>query len=121
MAKYIKDFRSGDTKTIQISYKTDITGYQFRLTLLEEFGKKAALVINTIAGDHAADIPAEGLAFIVMNSEQSATVKPNKYFYFVQRIIAGTPEDILTIMPPIKDYKDKVPMLFSKLTSYNKE
>lgn len=109
MAKYISDFRRGDTKTIQISYGTDITGYRFRLTFLTDFGTVASLEVETLAGDNPADVPTEGLAFLTMTSTQSITLAAGKYFYFVQRIIDGTsPEQILTIMPPIKDYKDKV-------------
>lgn len=108
MAKYISDFRQGDTKRLKIAYATDITGYQFKLTLLTDFGKVASLVVTTTAGDDPSDVPLEGLAYIEMTSTQSATLSPGKYYYFVQRIITGTPDDIYTIMPPIKDYKDKV-------------
>lgn len=108
MAKYMSDFRQGDTKILKIAYATDITGYQFKLTLLTDFGKTATLTVTTTAGDDPADVPAEGLAYITMTSTQSATVPPGKYIYFVQRIITGVPDDIYTIMPPIKDHKDKV-------------
>lgn len=108
MAKYMSDFRQGDTKKIKISYATDITGYQFKLVLLTDFGVSATLEVTTTAGDDLADVPLEGLCYITMTSTQSATVPPGKYYYFIQRIITGSPDDIYTIMPPIKDYKDKV-------------
>jgi len=106
----MQDFRKGDTKTIKISYGTDITGYRFRLTFLKAFDQVTPdLVVESLVGDHPGDIPLEGLAYLRMESTESATLNPDKYFYFVQRIIDGTvPEDITTIMPPIKYYKDKI-------------
>lgn len=104
----MSDFRQGDTKKLQVSYSADITGYQFRLILLTEFGQPATLQVDTTAGDDPADVPTEGLAYITMTSTQSATVPPGKYYYFVQRVITGVPDDVYTIMPPIKYYKDKV-------------
>lgn len=108
MAKYMTDFRQGDTKKLKISYSKDVTGYQFKLTLLTDFGKTATLVVTTTAGDDPADIPDEGLVYLTMTSSDSATIPPGKYYYFIQRIVSGVPDDILTIMPPIKDYKDRV-------------
>jgi hypothetical protein len=113
MAKYIEDFRQGETKTLEISYQnetvvTDITGYQFKLILLTDFGVTPTLEVTTTAGDDPADVPTEGLCYLTMTSTDSANIPPGKYYYMVQRIISGTPDDIFTIMPPIKDYKDKV-------------
>lgn len=104
----MSDFRQGDTKKLTISYPSDITGYQFRLTLLTDFGTTPVLQVTTTAGDDPADVPAEGLCYLTMTSTQSETVPPGKYYYYLQRIVAGVPDDIYTIMPPIKDYKDKV-------------
>lgn len=108
MGKYIEDFRQGETKTLEISYSTDITGYQFKLTLLTDFGKVPTLEVTTTAGNDPADVPSEGLVYLTMTSTESGTVPPGKYYYFVQRIISGAPNDIYTILPPIKDYKDRV-------------
>lgn len=108
MAKYISDFRSGDTKKLKISYSIDITGYQFKLTITTDFGVTPVVEVTTTAGNDPADVPTEGLVYLTLPSDISATIPPGKYYYFVQRIITGTPDDVFTILPPIKDAKDKV-------------
>lgn len=105
----MKDFRRGDTKTIKISYGTDITGYKFRLSFLTTLGGVADLDVESLAGTHPGDVPTEGLAYLKMESTESITLGAGKYFYYIRRIVDGTsPEDIVTIMPPVKDYKDKI-------------
>lgn len=108
MAKYIKDFRQGDTKKIRIKYEEDITGWQFKITILTDFGKTPELEVLTTAGDYADDSPTEGLCYLIIDSTTSATITPGKYYYYIQRIVTGAPDDIKTILPPIKDYKDKL-------------
>lgn len=108
MAKYISDFRQGDTKRLKISYGINVTGYQFRISFFTDFTKPAILEVTTTAGDDNADVPLEGLVYLEITSTESATIPLGKYFYQVQRIITGTPDDIYTIIPEIKDYKDKV-------------
>lgn len=108
MAKYITDFRAGDTKRLKISYGIDITGYEFKLSLFTDFATTPELEVSTVAGDDPADVPLEGLVYLEIPSDVSATIVPNKYYYSVERIIAGSPPDIYTIIPEIKDYKDKV-------------
>jgi hypothetical protein len=108
MAKYLKDFRQGDTKKIRIKYANDITGWKFRITMLPKLGDPASLVVETTAGDHTDDSPTEGLAYLEITSTDSASLDPANYLYFLQRIITGSPDDILTILPPIKDATDKL-------------
>lgn len=108
MAKYLKDFRQGDTKKIRIKYENDITGWQFKITLLTDFGAAPELEVTTTAGDYVEDSPTEGLCYLVIDSDVSSLITPKKYYYYIQRIVAGAPDDIKTILPPIKDYKDKL-------------
>lgn len=111
MAKYITNFRAGDTKKLKVSYATDITTYQFRFTLVDDFGNTPVLQVTTTAGDDAADIPDEGLCYITIESTDTNNIPAGKYYYYLERIIPGTPDDIYTVMPPSKDYKDKVEVI----------
>lgn len=113
MAKYLSDIRIGNTLKIEINYgvEKDITGWNFRFVILADWGKTPVVDITTVAGNHALDVPTEGLCYIELSSTISDTLKVGKYYYYVDRIITGSPDDIVTILPPNADYKDKIEIL----------
>ena len=105
MAKELKDFRQGDTKVIKIDYGVgfDITGYIFFFTLRNEFTDAGFVAqVKTTAGDHALDDVANGIAYLVLPSDTSLTIPVAKYVWDVQRVIPGSPPDVLTLLPTIK-------------------
>lgn len=111
MAKYIKDFRQGETKTIKINYGAgcDITGWKFWFTLKKEFSDTVPVAqAEHIAGDNSDDDSINGIAYITFDSDESILVKPDKYYYDIRVSKGGTPPIIRTILPPIEDYKDKL-------------
>jgi len=111
MSDYIQDFRQGNTKVIKIDYGkgVDITGWVFYFTLKEDIDDtNNAMQVTTTAGDNALDDVDNGLAFLTVDSDVSALVTPDKYFWSLQVDKGGTPKDITTLLPPIDDWKDKV-------------
>ncbi len=111
MSEYLADFRAGDTKIIKIQYEAgvDITGWVFYLALFEDFGKTNTVLVSTTAGANPLDDPANGLVYIVLDSDVSAEIPADKYYFTVKRSDPSvSPPEVKTIMPPIADYKDKV-------------
>jgi hypothetical protein len=111
MAKYIADFRQGDTVKIKITYDagTDITGFVYWLTLkacFEDADSAAVLQVETTAGDHPDDDVANGVVYIVASATDTAAVPPGRYYYDVQELSAGG--EIRTLFPPTADYKDRL-------------
>lgn len=107
MAKHIPDFRVGDTFRIKVQYPvgTDLTGYRHWITLRTSFDAAiAALAVETTFGDHTAD--AANVAYIEATPTQTALLTAGKYVYDVQ---AKAPNgDIVTLLPPVEDYGDKI-------------
>jgi hypothetical protein len=107
MAKHLADFRQGDTVRIKIQYPggTNLTGYKHWLTLRTSFdAATAALAVETAFGNHTAD--ADNVAYLEATPAQTALLAPGKYVYDVQ---AKAPNgDIVTLLPPIEDYGDKI-------------
>ena len=110
MAKELADFRQGDTKKIKIDYGTgfDITGYQFWFTLRSDFGSAIVAQVSTTAGDHALDDVANGIAYIQLDSDVSKEIPAGKYVWDIQRSIPAVPPDVLTLLPTLKNVKDKI-------------
>ena len=112
MAKELADFRQGDTKKIKIDYGTgfDITGYKFWFTLREELiSNDIVAQVSTTVGDHPLDDPANGIAYIQMESDVTKTITPGEYVWDVQRVLpATTPPDVLTLLPTLKNAEDKI-------------
>jgi len=112
MAKYLSDFRQGDTKIIQINYGTgfDITGWSFYFTMRADFeeGTPITAQVKTTVGDHALDDPANGLAHIELDSTTSAGITVGGYVYDVQRVKpnGAEPVSVLTLIPPVADFSD---------------
>lgn len=105
MAKYLPDFRQGDTFRVRLDYPagTDLTGYEHWLTIRRGFGvDPPVLVVSSVFGDHTGD---EGtVAYIEATPAETALVPSGKYVYDVQ---ASAPNgDIVTLVPPVADYKD---------------
>jgi len=110
MAKELADFRQGDTKKIKIDYGTgfNITGYMFWFTLRDDFGTVIIAQVETTAGDHPLDDVANGIAYIQLESDVSKTIPAGKYVWDIQRSIPGAPPDVLTLLPTLKNVKDKI-------------
>jgi len=110
MAKELADFRQGDTKKIKIDYGDgfNITGYMFWFTLRDDFGTTIVAQVSTTAGDHPLDDVANGIAYIQLESDVSKLIPAGKYVWDIQRSIPGTPPDVLTLLPTLKNVKDKI-------------
>jgi hypothetical protein len=102
----ISDFKRGDTKKIRLAFTDgngtaiDITGWQFWLTLkndLSDLDAAAVLQVMTTVGDYVDDDAANGIVYIVATSSDTA-IATGSYHYDIQRVIAGTPPDVLTIL-----------------------
>ena len=112
MAKYLNDFRQGDTKIIKIDYGTgvDITGWDFMFTMRTDFEDATPITaqVKTTAGDHTLDDVANGLAHIELDSTTSAAIPVEGYVYDVQRVKpnGALPVSVLTLLPPVADYDD---------------
>lgn len=111
MAKYIADFRQGDTVKIKVAYDTatDITGYKYWFTVKTSFDDadaSAVMQVETTAGDYAEDDPSNGVAYIVAPSTATTPIPSSKYYYDVQELSPGG--EVRTLVPPIADYKDKI-------------
>lgn len=105
MAKELKDFRQGDTKVIKVDYGVgfDITGYIFWFTLRTDFDAVTPTAqVQTTAGSHALDDVANGIAYIELPSDVSLATPTGKYVWDIQRVIPGTPPNVLTLLPTIK-------------------
>lgn len=111
MALYLADFRRGDTFRVKIEYPagTDITGVTHWLTLKTDFADPdidAVLQVSAVAGSQTGDDPTNGLAYVVASVAQTAAIPPGRYFYDIQ---ASHPSgEIVTLCPPVADYKDKL-------------
>ena len=117
MAKYIPDFRVGDSYKLSLVVKdefgvaVDITGYVFWLTLKAAFTDAdvdAVLQFKTTVGDNPSDDALNGICNLYVPAADTKAVPVGKYFYDIQQL-AGT--DITTILPPVEDYKDKLSVL----------
>jgi len=107
MAKYLPDFRVGDTYRIKLEYPegTILFGYRHWLTLRAEFGSaSAALEVDSVFGDHDADT--ENIAYLEATPSQTALIAPGRYYYDVQAESASG--EVMTLVPPVTDYKDKI-------------
>lgn len=110
MAKELSDFRQGDTKKIRIDYGTgfDITGYMFWFTLRDDFNTAIVTQVSTTAGDHPLDDVLNGVAYIQLESDDSKLIPAGKYVWDIQRAIPGVPPDVLTLLPTLKNVKDRI-------------
>ena len=111
MAKYIRDFRKGDTIKIKLDYGTsvDLTGFKFWLTLKRSYrdtDENAAMQVVTTAGDYELDEPTRGIVYIVVPYTVTDLIEAGSYYYDIQELSSA--DEIRTIVPPIADYKDKV-------------
>lgn len=113
MAKYIEDFRAGDTVKIKLDYGgQDVTGFKWWLTLKAEFGAddyEAELKVEKVAGDHADDDEAHGVVWVVVPSSSTLGLNPGKYLYdMTEKAASG---DIRTLFPPPVDHLDRVQII----------
>jgi hypothetical protein len=115
MAKYIHDFRVGDDYSLKLTCNDstgtaiDITGYKFWLTLKTSFDDldvDAVLQFMTTVGDNVDDDAENGIAHIYVPNVLTKDIPTGKYYYEIQQ---STPSGtIMTVIPPVVDYKDKV-------------
>lgn len=111
MAKYIEDFRAGDTVKIKLDYgiAQDLTGFKWWLTLKAEFAAddfEAELKVEKVAGDHADDDETHGVVWLVVPSSETISLTPGKYLYdLTEKAASG---DIRTLFPAATDYLDRV-------------
>ncbi|HCG7104111.1 TPA: hypothetical protein NJ322_005012 [Vibrio parahaemolyticus] len=121
MATYLEDFRQGDTVRLRIKKQLrdkdsreiieaiDLTGYIFTISFSQDFDSAPVFTRDFLAGEHYMDDAENGEIFIEIESKDTQQLEPGKYFYDVQMVTnAG---DVMTVLPPKKDYKDKVRVL----------
>jgi hypothetical protein len=111
MAKYINDFRQGDTVKIKLEYGStiDLTGYKYTFILKSDLAladEDAELNFTTTAGDYTSDDETHGVVFIVVPSATTEAVPTNKYYYGLKELSSTLEER--TILPTPEDYKDKL-------------
>ena len=113
MALYLEDMYRGDTYRIKLEYPigTDLTGYVHYLTLKRDSGDaEPALQVETTFGDHTADSPGDAdtppVAYIEATADMTDLVASGKYLYAVKAKAPNSEE--ITLVPPPKDYKDKI-------------
>lgn len=111
MAKYINDFVQGDTVKIKLNYgaSTDLTGYEYLFTLKSDLtldDVDAELAHSTVAGEYTNDDITNGIVFIVVPAEVTATIPSGKYYYGLQETSALG--EVRTLVPTPEDYKDKL-------------
>ncbi len=109
--KNIPSIRNGDDYRLQIQYAvvTDITGYKFWLTLKKDFSdtdEAAVLHVSTVAGNYPMDDPTNGICYLHIPSDVTATLPAGSYYYDLQ--VKSTANEITTILPPIDDYRARV-------------
>lgn len=107
MAKYIPDFRVGDTFRLKIQYPagTELDGYKHWLTVKASFeDTDAVLAIESTFGDHTAD--EANVAYLEATPAETALLTPGAYVYDVQSRAPNG--DIVTLVPPVKDYADRL-------------
>ncbi len=104
MAKYIPDFRQGDTYRIKMTYPegTDLTGYKHWFTVKSSFDSAAVLAVSSVFGAHTGD--ANNIAYIEASPQLTALIPSGKYVYDIQSKAPNA--DVITMVPPPKDYKD---------------
>jgi len=109
----LKNFRRGDTYQVRLVFSgQDITGWAFTFTLKASLSDTIpALQIQQVAGDGPNDLPAEGVITLEITSTQSAELIPGSYYYDIQRVIAGTPPNVRTILPPIDSPNEKIKVI----------
>lgn len=80
-------------------------GYKHWLTLKTSFDAETpALAVESTFGDHTAD--SANIAYLEATPAATALLTAGKYIYDVQ---AKAPNgDILTLLPPVEDYADKI-------------
>lgn len=114
MAKYIEDFRAGDTVKLKLDYGStqDLTGFIWWLTLKSEFGAddfEAELKVEKVAGDHADDDETHGVVWIVIDSASTIGLNPGKYLYdLTEKSASG---EVRTLFPATDDYLDRVKII----------
>lgn len=115
MAKYLKDFRVGDTVSVKIEYPntTNIAGYKFWLTLKKNINDVVPVVqVSTVAGSNVLDDAAHGVCYLQIPSTTTAAIPVGKYYYDLQRALPGqVVPDIRTLIPPVEEYRDKISVL----------
>jgi hypothetical protein len=113
MARYLSDFRSGDTVTLKIQYPVDmdITGYRFVFVMKMSFADEIpALQAETIAGSDPRDDATHGLCHLTIPHIVTATIDTGGYYYGLMRVIdyPDLPRDVRTLVPPPDGLADKV-------------
>lgn len=114
MAKWIRDFRQGDTYRLKIEYPvgTILTGYKHWLTLRKDFGEQVSMQVSSVFGDHpeddAGNLTTRPVAFLEASPAVTALLASGKYIYDVQA--KSSDGGVLTLAPPPtqEEYKDKV-------------
>ena len=113
MANYLEDIRQGDDYTLKVNFgANDITGFEFWLTLKNDFedtDANAVLQVTSVAGSDPGDDPTHGIAYIRILASQTKQIIPGSYIYDLQ--VKTTSGLINTIIPPNSDYKDRVKVI----------
>lgn len=106
MAKHLPDFRVGDTYRLKIQYPegTNLNGYRHWLTVRPDFGATPVLEVESLFGDHSAD--ELNIAYLEATPVQTALITAGRYVYDLQA--SSQNGDIITLLPPVADYKDKL-------------
>ena len=106
MAVWIPDIRQGDTYRLKFEYPVgmDLTGYKHWLTLKKGFAGDSVMSVSSTFGEHTSDL--DNIAYLEVAPEISNEIASGRYYYDVQ--VRSPSGDVFTLLPPVKDYKDKV-------------
>lgn len=111
MAKYISDFRRGDTRTFQVKTSQDYTGSTLYFTMNDAKDETTPIAaVSSVIGTHAADT-FDGtyyIANVTLDSTSSEAITEGKYYYSLRIVSADATPIVTTVYPPVADEKDKV-------------
>jgi len=91
----------GDTKKWRWEFPYDITGVQVDFTLkkcTDDLDLDAVVQFSTIAGSDTNDDVVNGVMYITLPSDVSATLSPAEYYFGFQKTVTGTPPEITTLL-----------------------
>lgn len=114
MAKHLPSIRQGDDYKFAVNFPagTNITGVRFFLTLkngFDDLDSAAVLQHTHTAGTGADDDALNGSCVFAVPAAITATIPAGAYFYDFQAVF--TNDEVLTLAPPIEEYKVKLSVI----------
>ncbi len=101
----IAPFYRGDTKAFDLSFTDsaglpiDVTGHELWFTLkasVTDLDADAAFQKRIVFPDSAES--QQGVATLVLSSEETGTIEPGTYYFDIQKVIPETPPVVATLM-----------------------